>query len=440
MSFDKFIKNKTVQVPTNSPIHTYYQLDSKGKMREWTIRVEYVNDALSNIIATSGLLDGKKIQTITPITKGSNIGRSNEKSVFEQAIFDMESEINKKVKSGHVTNILDVKTKDETATIKAPMKGGKYHPKPDKNNKKDDRKDLEAIGILGEKIYLQKKLDGHRYRIHITKDDVEFYSSGGDLVPEFPQISNSLRKSFDKIYDYVNSKYGIEEYYLDGEIYKHGLKGVQYDESTDEWKEIIVENSDGFNATASACGSKVNITPEKQALRDAMEFHLFDVCLDVPYTTREKVLKYFYSDVVKEVESIEIIANAKEIDSYFEQFLLEGYEGLMIRTLNTPYEYKRSKQLWKYKPKEDIEVQIIGFNESIKGGTLGSLQCILEDGTKVDSMLKGAIGDDASKLKIWNNQSEYLGKWVTVEFMGYTPDGSLRHPRAKAFRKGKSVD
>ncbi len=50
------------------------------------------------------------------------------------------------------------------------------------------------------------------------------------------------------------------------------------------------------------------------------------------------------------------------------------------------------------------------------------------------------------KKEIWDKQDEYLGKWLTIEFLDYTdqteenPLGSPRHPRAKAFRKGISID
>lgn len=213
--------------------------------------------------------------------------------------------------------------------------------------------------------------------------------------------------------------------------------------SKDKNGKIIIEYNDkngGFQATASACGSVKNITPEKQALRDQMHFYLFDVCLDVPYTTRVKVLPYFYSDVVKEVETIYMDANDDEIVKLFNLFLSEGYEGLMIRQLDIPYEFKKGKQLLKYKPLLDDEFQIVGFLKSVSGETLGSLQCVMEDGRTFHANLKGALGTDDMKKKIWDNQSDYLGKWVTVEFLEYTEDGKPRLPRAKAFRKGKSID
>lgn len=399
---------------------TFYQIDSKGKTREWNIQVDKNNDGSAAIVINAGLLGGKMINTVTQITEGKNIGRSNETTPYEQAIADANTEINKKVKKGYVTDLSNVKSNTESNTIKKPMKGDKYHPTG--NNKALTIDDLKIRNKL---VGIQRKLDGWRFRIHLTRTNADFYTSSGDLTLGFPQIAQSLIASFNKIYDYVNGKYGIEEYYLDGEIYNHIL---------------------GFQATASACASTKNITPEKQALRDAMHFHIFDVCLDAPYTTREKVLPYFYSDVVKPVETIKINANEDEIEKLFNQFLSEGYEGLMIRQLDRPYEYKRSNQLTKYKPMVDDEFQIVGFKKSIAGDTLGSFELAMPDGRTFFANPKDALGSDKVKKEIWDNQSDYLGKWVTVEFLEYTkPDagyaiGLPRHPRAKCFRKGKSQD
>lgn len=406
---------------------TFYQYDTKKKIRVWTIEVQHVSDTLSNIITSTGIKDAPTsvIETVTPITSGKNIGRANETTIAQQAELDAQTEIKLKEKKGYVSDIAMIKAKDETATIKDPMKGYQYHPRPDVNNKKDKRMDLTKLGIKGKRVGIERKLDGWRYRVHVDEGGVTFYTSSGDLTLEFPQISESIHASFMKIKDYVLEKYGIMEYYLDGEVYSHPL---------------------GFNATASACGAGKNkttqaqLSKEQRDLRDQMHFHLFDVCLDAPFTTRKKVLDYFYSNVVLPVETIYIDANDAEIEALMDQFLGEGYEGLMIRQLDMPYEYKRTKQLTKFKPMIDDEFEIVGFKKSISGDTLGSLECVMSDGTKFFANLKDKIGDDKMKKQIWDNQKDYLGKWVTVDFMEYTPDGLPRHPRAKAFRAGKSID
>lgn len=426
---------------------TFYQKDTKGKTRVWTIEVVKVDNKLSNIVTSTSIEDTPTsvIETITPIDYQKNVGKANETSVHEQAITEAETEIKTKIKKGYVTDITQIKQKNETATIKDPMKGYAYHPNPDPTNNKDKRLSLDKLEIRGVKVGISRKLDGWRYRIHVDENGCTFYTSSGDKTLEFPQITKSIHTSFLKIKDYVFSKYGITEYYLDGEMYAHEILPIKDDKNKiiDFYYE---KNANGFAVTASACGSGKNKTTQdelsdiKRKLRNELKFHLFDVCLDAPFITRSKVLEYFFSDVVLPVDTIYLLANEAEIEVLMSQFLNEGYEGLMIRKLNMPYEYKRTKQLTKYKPMIDDEFPIVGFKKSITGDTLGSLECAMPNGDKFYVNLKDDLGDDTIKQLIWDNQTDYLGKWVTVDFMEYTPDGICRHGRAKAFRKGKSID
>ena len=235
------------------------------------------------------------------------------------------------------------------------------------------------------------------------------------------------------------------------EIKFENIKSV----TKDNFGNIIIEYNDisgGFQATASACGAGKNktmqsqLSPDQKDLRNKMHLYLFDVCMDAPYTTREKVLNYFYSSCVLKVDTFKIPAEESAIDKLFEQFLSEGYEGLMIRQLDMPYEYKRTKQLTKYKPLMDDEFPIVDFLKSISGDTLGALWCEMPDGQRFKTNLKSTIGTDKFKQEIWDNRKDYIGKWVTVEFLEYTlPTGNYktgvpRLPRAKAFRTAKSQD
>lgn len=410
---------------------TFYRLDSKGKIREWSIDVVDNGDGTATLFTYAGI-QGGKIQTVpTPINSGKNIGRANETTAYQQAVLDAQTEINSKIKEGYGTDINNLKGKGDTATIKDPMKGDSYHPtgKKDKSltidtagPEKHKTGELKGkpVGIRGKRIGIQRKLDGWRFRIYVNRTEIKFYTSSGDLTLSFPQIEKVIREKFDANIDYWEKKYGVTEYYLDGEIYNHKL---------------------GFNATASACASVVNITPDKQALRDAMQFHIFDVCNSANYETRQKIANNFVDGVwVLSLETIIINADEKAIDDLFEKFLKEGYEGLMIRLLDMPYEFKRSKQLLKYKPEEDGEFKLVGFEESTEGNTLGALVLEMPNGETFTAAPKGTIGTDKMRKTIWNNQKDYIGKWVTVNFMEYTIYGKPRNGKAKGFRKGPSAD
>lgn len=413
---------------------TYYKIDSKGKTRQWSIWTEKINDGLVNIVTEDGIVGGKLKGSVTPITVG--LGKN---SIEEQAIFDAKSVARSKEKRGYGPDINNLKTKGQSATINDPMKGYVYKPYPIDEKEAKSSFTLDKAGIRGKLVSIENKLDGWRLRVRINRTECVFYTSSGDVTPNLPQIEKSLRQVFDKNVDYWEKKYGVTEHILDGEVYRHNLQ------LTKDAKDEIVgyyfqDNTSGFSATASAMGTVKNITPIKQELRDLMQFHLFDVAIDdktVLDTTRQKIVKYYIDNVnVVAVEKKYIYANEEEIEDFMQEALNKGYEGLMIKILNTPYEFKKSKFMFKYKPLIDDEFQVVGFNESLTGNTLGSLVFAIGD-----KQFSGTpMMTDFEKKEIWDNQSKYLGKWATCIFLNYTDDNLPRHPRVKGWRKGKSQD
>lgn len=97
------------------------------------------------------------------------------------------------------------------------------------------------------------------------------------------------------------------------------------------------------------------------------KFYIFDK-YDSPYGWSSR-----YSELIEEERLIKVphyICNhPEEIIKYEEQFLDEGYEGLMIRGINSPYKFGRSTEregwLLKLKRFEDSEALVIGMEEKM---------------------------------------------------------------------------
>lgn len=420
---------------------TLYQIDSKGKTRQWSIWTEKISDKQYDIVTEDGIEGGKLKGSRTPITQG--LGKN---TIEQQAIADAQSVLRLKEKKGMVADKTQMKTKGQTATIKAPMKAETYKPFPKDDKERKTSYTLDKAGIRGKKVGVQRKLDGWRLRVKVNKDEVVFYTSSGDETLSFPQIEAAVRKAFDKNVAYWEKKYGVTEHILDGELYTHNLNVIR-----DAKDKIIgyefIPNTSGFGAAASAGGSgkgkstQADLSPMQKDLRDQLQFHLFDVAIDdntVMDSTRQKIVEYYIDNkVVMPVETIYVIADEVELEKLMKQFLSEGYEGLMIKLLNTPYVFDRSEFVFKYKPLIDSEYKCIGFKKSITGETLGSIKFITEDGVE---FFGNPMMTDAQKKEVWDNQSKYLGKWATCIFLEYTKDGAPRHPRVKGWRKGKSQD
>lgn len=389
---------------------TLFQIDSKERLRMWSIDVEKISNTQYDIVTEDGLVDGKKKGSRVPITEGKG-----GKTIEQQAIADAQTEINSKVKKGYVQNIDDVKKRGETATIKEPAKGHKYHP----TGAQKGSKTLIQGKMADKTIGLERKLDGFRYRIKLGATPV-FHSSSGDVVPSFPHIEERLIKI------YLTDVKKYEGVILDGEMYNHEVR-MKF----------------GFNAIQTACGTRKHFDEDTLKLRSLLQFHLFDVCIDDLFLPqRKEFIEPFYDNktIIKN-ELYVIKADEKVIETYFDKFLSEGYEGLMLKRLDVAYEYKKSNQWLKYKPEIDAEFQIVGFEKSITGDTLGALICVMEDGvTTFKADTKEELGTDIMKQRLWDIRNTLIGRWVTVTFLEYTSDGIPRHPKAKAFRKGESID
>jgi ATP-dependent DNA ligase len=191
------------------------------------------------------------------------------------------------------------------------------------------------------------------------------------------------------------------------------------------------------------------LTPIQKELRDLMQFQLFDVVLTegldgspVLDDTRLKVIaNYFDGKDIVEVTHFEDTFTEDNVKKYMKTVLDLGYEGLMVKVPGHPYVHERSKMIFKHKPLLDDDFEITGFLESLTGNTLGSIEFKMPGTNKIFSATpKDDWGTDAMKKIIWDNQSDYKGKFATVEFLEYTPDGVPRHGRVKGFRKGKSKD
>jgi ATP-dependent DNA ligase len=339
---------------------------------------------------------------------------------------DAQTEVNKKLKAGYVTELDKAKSSTSTATIDKPAKGLPFHPYG-----KNNATTIDSLKLRGATLGVQTKIDGWRMRVKTDGDTCEWFTSSGDVTNSFPLIEQEILLRAQKAISYFGCDYII----LDGEIYNHEL---------------------GFNAVQSACGTSVNLTQDKIELRNKMNFHLFDFLRfynekSTPeiYSIRENILiEWFTGSHLKPAKLIEVptvwikeqmfLTLEDQIIDLFDGVLESGYEGLIIRQ-NVRYEHKKSKQFLKYKPLEDAEFKVIGFTESITTGTLGSIKFESEKGV-FSADLKGEVGTDQFKLFIWRNQKTYLSKWATVEFMEYTQDGLPRNPKVKAFRKGQSED
>ncbi len=117
-----------------------------------------------------------------------------------------------------------------------------------------------------------------------------------------------------------------------------------------------------------------------------------------------------------------------------------GYEGIMIKDPNAPYECKRTASWLKLKPFIEVSLTVIAVEEGTGKniGKLGALVCEgVDDGRRILVNVGSGFSDD-NRSVYWANRKEVVGKIVEVRADAITQnqDGSysLRFPRFLRFR------
>lgn len=117
-----------------------------------------------------------------------------------------------------------------------------------------------------------------------------------------------------------------------------------------------------------------------------------------------------------------------------------GYEGVMIKDVDAPYECKRTASWLKAKPFIEVTLEIIAVEEGTgkNAGRLGALVCAGEDDGKDIRVNVGSGFTDDERISFWSSRDVLPGNLVEVRADAITQnqDGtySLRFPRFKTFR------
>lgn len=366
---------------------TLYKKTSKGAVQIWEVEVT------DNVITvTHGQQDGKKQVNSETISVGKNIGKANETSPAQQAEAEAKAQWTKKQeRSGYKLTLEDLETVSE---IGGPVTlAHKYSDHADK---------------MPDNCYSQPKLDGHRCKAVIFNDICTLYSRTGKVIKGVPHINRFLVERFNNTI-------------LDGELYNHDYK--------DKFEELT---------------SFIRQDVPKEG-HEVVQYHIYDFMLlngidgtKTPYQQRLDTLAVTALDLPSEspviIVSTRKCVDAKFIKQYFEEDRKNGYEGSMLRNPDMVYENKRSYGLLKVKEMDDAEFKIIGINEG-RGKLAGHaiFSCLLEDNeTTFDVKMKGSF----EVLKeIFENQANYIGKILTVQFQGRTKNNIPRFPVGLRFRE-----
>ena len=276
--------------------------------------------------------------------------------------------------------------------------------------------------MVGEK-QIEIKLDGVRVITIIRGNKVEMFSRNGKQFHNFGHIIEEIEtviKDHPVPYPLV----------LDGEVMSANFQDLMKQ----------VHRKDGKQST------------------DAV-LHLFDTiplsCFragswEKPQSFRSAITKAWveqHSGVLEHVSALDwetVNLDTKEGQQRFtelnKQAVDGGYEGVMIKDIDAPYECKRTHAWLKAKPFIEVTLEVVDVEEGTgrNEGRLGAIVCEGTDDGKSICVNVGSGFTDVHRDDYWNSRDDLIGNLVEVRADAVTQnqDGtySLRFPRFKTFR------
>jgi len=273
---------------------------------------------------------------------------------------------------------------------------------------------------------LEVKLDGVRVLAVVSGDVCTLYSRNGKEFLNFPQVADFIeehRRAFQN-----NSGFG-GQFVLDGEIV-----------------------GESFQALMKQAQRKSNARTEN------MVYHVFDIMplaefregfCNLQQHKRIDLLKRTQAHLpetgcVRVMPGMDVDLDTAEGHDVMRRFaeasVEEGYEGIMIKSMDAPYECKRSDFWMKWKPTITVDLNIVGFEEGTgrNAGRLGAIICEGVDNDRTICVNVGSGLSDSNRDEYWAARDELLDRVVEVEADAVTQnqDGSysLRFPRFVRFR------
>jgi DNA ligase-1 len=146
-------------------------------------------------------------------------------------------------------------------------------------------------------------------------------------------------------------------------------------------------------------------------------------------------------DVIPQIEvDLDSYVGELEFKQYNKDAIEAGFEGIMIKSVDAPYECKRSVSWLKMKPFIEVSLEITNVEEGTgkNVGRLGALVCSGNDDGRDIGVNVGSGFTDNDRIEFWNNRDNLNRQIVEVRADAVTQnqDGtySLRFPRFLRFR------
>lgn len=275
---------------------------------------------------------------------------------------------------------------------------------------------LHESKLCGEKL-IDTKLDGSRIlTIVYPNGRVDQFSRNGKEILNFTLIKNQFKHVAETL---------EEPMVFDGEMMSSSFQDLMtqfYRKDNVNTKDSILYLFDMIPLIDFKKG-KYNV---KQINRTERLHRWYKI--NRLFLSNVKVLDYKILNLDDEID----FAKFEEINN---NAIKEGYEGILIKDPNAPYECKRSTAWLKKKPVFTMDLTIVDMEEGSDKyqGMLGALVCTGTDDNREIVVNVGSGLTDEERTQYWSNKNQVIGKIAEIAYDAVTKNllgsYSLRFPR-----------
>ena len=386
-------------------IKELFGFEKGGDIKSWCIAVLEDNSGVF-ISIKHGKLGGKLTEKIEYIKEGKQ-GRS----LIQQAISQAEARVKKNIDKGYRENKDDLGSLDVLAMLAADYR------------KQGHRIEYPCYGSV--------KYDGVR-ALAKKRNGIVTLESRTSQPYDIPHLTRILD---------IHMQDGD---IWDGEVYVHNYELqdiVSAVKRTDPEKEIAkakrAYDKDDSEQNEAAVIEAILVGE----LRQKLQFHIFDVVSDKPFSERVEDLDELCGIPVVspciQITEYGYIGSEEAMKEHHKWAVSNGYEGSMLRNFSGLYESgKRSASLQKYKSYLDSEFIILDVVPDKQGNGVFICQNDLNNLT-----FQVVMGSMAERLSALDSKEEFKGKHLTVQYQARYKDTLLpQFGTGKGVREGEVIN
>lgn len=270
-------------------------------------------------------------------------------------------------------------------------------------------KPYEKVGKKPDFVIIEPKEDGYRLFALRQGDDVTLYTRNGRIVQGFDALEQELLRL-------------PSGYVYDGELINDKFSDMQ---------KIVFAHTTGKTATYRI----FDVIPDDEFFRGASTHTL----LQRKQTLQAYMAQQTWSTLSLVEWSEPVAIDSAEMNHYYEEYVQQGYEGIMVKNVQGKYTCKRSSDWMKMKPSDTYDLPIVAVEEGTgKNKNATGAFVVQFEGNTVNV---GSGLSDEQRILYWEQRDALIGRVIEIKAQEVTTDRhgvhSLRFPTFVRLREDK---